>query len=338
MENVEQPFNISENSILKSSIPLNDSKTLVSTIHADVASVNTFPIYIALSLYILSKSFNSTTPFINIFKGKFRSISGLLLKIAVLCSCVYQFLLYFLNTKFNIDKITLELSQRFNETYLVTFKDYTIDLCYVLVTSLQISDVLLVSCIFLAISILSNVSSDLKEFQALNSLLSIRNYICIFSRLWGITRIPIYFYIYGLEKNIDERYVLFAKLLVSSLELGVASFFMFLTNIKNQRIRKAKFSAGLFTSGLLLYGFFKYVINFVDFPFKLTKNGLDLILSFQSIIQISIIIIVSDVFFSSFSTVESECAKSPGHLFNQVTELEAVIEFEESKRKLKPVK
>lgn len=292
-------------------------------------TVNCFVIMLITFLYIISRSISSTTPSINVIKGKFRSIAGMLLKLSITSALCYNATLFFLSFKFNIDKVTLELGHRFTERFDFKFKDYSIDLGFVMLTSLKISEALLISSLFLAISLMSS-STHSKTNSNVEPLQTLRNKVRSISRIWGIFRIPFAFYSYYIETLVDEKIYLFFRLIFGSIEFGIATIFIFISRFKNVALKNINVSPAFLSFCCLSYGFLKFTINLVDFPFKLNKTHLEIIISMQFGLLCAIYLLLTEILFPrKFNEVSVKELEVPKQPFSDVSMLETVIVFDE---------
>ncbi|ELA41265.1 uncharacterized protein VICG_01638 [Vittaforma corneae ATCC 50505] len=299
-----------------------------SSLKIDSSSVSAPVVVTMVCLYIFFRSMSSTTPAINLIKGKFRSVTGLLLKLSIFSSTVYSIVLYYLSTKFQIDKIALELLQTFDKHYVVNYREYSIDLGLVLVSALKLADILFTSCIFFCISVIAPSTKY--------STSTFSNTISIASKLWAVFRIPIVYYADGLGMLINEKLALFMMLVFFNIELMVAAFFVLFLRLRSTGLKKSHSDAGFLSLCLFLYGFLKYSINFIDFPFKIDSNILGLIYSFQYALSISIYLLMAGIVFPRKETSTAAKEKTVIGQSNSVAMLEEVIEFEEL-QKLKPI-
>lgn len=295
-----------------------------SSLKIDSSSVSTPVVVAMVCLYIFFRSVSSTTPTINLIKGKLRSITGLLLKLSIFSSTVYNIVLYHLSTKFQIDKISLELLQTFDRHYIVRYREYSVDLGMILVLALKVADILFISCIFFSISL--TVPSTKYSSSTLSSTVSIA------SKLWAILRMPVVYYSDRLDVIINEKLALFLMLVFFNIELMVAAFFVLFLRLRSTGPKKTHSDAGFLSLCLFLYGFLKYSINFIDFPFKIDSSILGLIYSFQYALSISIYLLMAGIVFPRRETSIAMKEKAEVGQVNSVAMLEEVIEFEESQK------
>jgi hypothetical protein len=295
-----------------------------SALKIDSSSVNTPVVVSMVCLYILFRNMTSKTPTINFIRGKFASITGMILTISIIASTIYNITLYFLSTKFQIDKISLELLQKFDKQYMITFQDYTFDLGSVLVTSLKVADVLLISSVFLCISVgVPNIKQS--------TLPTLHWTISFVSRAWAFFRMPLVYYSNRLEIFINEKLALFLMLVFLNIELIVASVFSLMLKFRNNDMKKSNMDIGFLSLCLFLYGFLKYSINFIDFPFQISNIVLGLIYSTQYVLSISLYLLVAGIIFpkNEIKVIVKEKIE-PCQSMNLAI-LEEIIEFEDSK-------
>jgi hypothetical protein len=297
-------------------------------------TVNCFVIISLECLYILARSLSSTTPSINFIKGKIRSIAGLFLKFAILSSVFYNAALFYLSFKFEIDKVTLELTHVFNEKYFVKFQKYSLDLVSFMIISLKISEAFFISAVYLAISLICGV----KVNSIGGPIDNFRMKICSFARIYGIFRLPIAFYSYFVENLFDEKLYLFFRLIFGSLEFFLISFFILLGK-GNNPVKNINFSPAFLSFCCFSYGFLKFTINLIDFPFKLTQNYLEVIISIQFGLLCAIYLLITDIIFprkikKGLDETVNE-AVNENMMENEVSLLETVIIFDEKKNLIK---
>lgn len=294
----------------------------------DSASVSTSVIVTILAAYVFYRSMVASTSTFNIIRGKSRSIASLMLRVGVLSSAVYNITLYFLSTKFQIDKISLELFGVFDKKYIVKYHEYTIDLGAVLISSLRIADILFISLIFISISILTpnyNHNTGSKS----NSKIS------LISKFWAITRIPVVYYSSTLGIILNEKLALFMMLLFYNAELVMASVLLVMLKFKSSTPKSPDMDTGFLLCSIFLYGFLKYSINYIDFPFKINSSMLNLIYSFQYALLISIYLMICGIVYPRSKTIQdtSHALVVPENVQNgSVTMLEEVIEFAETSK------
>lgn len=293
----------------------------------DPTTINTTVITSVLGLYIFFRSFVSIIPSVNFIKGKFRFVAGLFLKIAIFSSVVYEITIYLLSTKFKINRIELELSKNFQEHHQISYGGFTVDLAFLMTTSLKITEIMFMSSIFLCISLMAP-SPELTYFFNLNvSIIS-------FSRLWSIFRIPTIYYSSKLNLIMDEKAALFLKLLFCGIEVCIASSFAFILGFKNNTLKNLHTDSFFFSSCLMSYGFLKYFINIIDFPFKLNSEIVKLIFSVQFVLLNAIYLQITSLIFPRKSLLQPQKIPSTVNHPNErystdVALLETVVEFDE---------
>lgn len=302
------------------------------------SSTNT-TVFLAISLfYIYCKSYSSTNSTLSFLKGKFRSFCGLLLKISILASLVYDVSLNFLGTKFNIDRTQLEITKALEYSYRVDYKDYSIDLVSVMIYSLKISETLLASCVFLAVSLLIPDEPEFYEkYKFDESLMTFNSSMSSLCKLWGVFRIPILFYAGALRALLGEKLSIFISQMLANIELVVASIFLLLIKFKNYTPwQNHNADIGLLSLTLTAYGFSKYGINLIDFPFELSKSNLDMICALQFGLMIGIYLSISGIMFPRRQIFDHLPEKNDRPIqgvenTNEVALLESIIEFEDKK-------
>lgn len=298
------------------------------TLNIDSSAVSTPVVVTMVCLYILFRNMTSVTPTINFIKGKLRSLTGLFLTLSIISLTVYNITLYFLSTKFDIDKTRLELYQKFNNHYEIKIQEYTLDLGFILIASLKIADILFMSCIFLSISVITPSSKN-------SAAPSVHKTVLTISRLWSILRIPMVFYSDKLSNIINEKLAIFIMLMVFNIELVIASIFALISKFKNIDVKKPNNDSGFLSLCLFLYGFVKYSINFIDFPFKIDANLLSLIYSFQYALSISLYLLITGIIFprEKIAIIIKEKPENNPNT-TSLAILEEIIEFDDLKKKL----
>lgn len=295
-----------------------------NVLNLDTNSINTPVVVSLITLYILSRSMTSTTPTINLIKGKFRSITGIILKGSIFSMLIYSIVLYYLSTKFTINKLSLELFHQFDEHYIVTYNQYSIDLGLVLISSLKIAEALFISSVFLCISI---AASSYKDGT------SVENTIITITRLWGTLRPFVAFYAEKINFVINEKMLFFVKLLFCNIEFGIAAFLAILIKFRANRDVTSSIDIGFFSFSILLYGFLKYCVNLIDFPFKINNSILNIIYSLQYGLLMSSYLLMASIVFPRRKRLNKAAEKEEVIHTPQssVAVLEDVIEFDESK-------
>lgn len=291
----------------------------------DSNSINTAVIMTLTGFYILARSISSTTPILNLIKGKFRSITGLLLKLSVISAVVYNITMYYLSMQFQVDRFSLELFHKFDHTSIFSYNGYKIDLALVLLTSLKIAEALFVSSVFLCISLIGST---------FDSTASIDISIIAVSKLWAVLRLLAVFYLAKFDYLVAKKLVLFVQMVLCNIEFGIASFFVLVLKFRVPKRKALNCDAGFFSLCLFSYGFLKYSVNFIDFPFKLESSTLNIMWSLQYGLFISIYLMMATITFprKQFDIpkkIKEDSTSISGK--NSVAMLEEVIEFEESK-------
>lgn len=310
-----------------------------ATTTVENGSANT-TVFLAISLfYIYCRSYSSSNSTLSFLKGKFRSLCGILLKVSILTALVYNISVNFLATKFSIDRIQLEISKKLDHNYRVDYKDYSLDLVSIMVYSLKISEALLISCVFLATSLLAPDESEFYErYKFDESLVNFNSSMSSLCKLWGVFRIPILFYAGTLKPLFGNKLATFISQLFSNIELVTVSIFLILIKFKNYTPwRNHSVDIGLLALTLTAYGFAKYGINLIDFPFELTKSNLDTIVALQFGLMIGIYLSVCGIVFPRRIQACDHLSEKNNRLIqgventNEVALLESIIEFEDKK-------
>ncbi|KAM0680311.1 hypothetical protein GINT2_001365 [Glugoides intestinalis] len=291
----------------------------------DSNSINTAVIMSLTGFYILARSLSSTTPILNLIKGKFRSITGLLLKLSVISAIVYNITIYYLSMQFDVDRFSLEIFHKFDHTSSFSYNGYKIDLALLLLTSLKIAEALFVSCVFLSISLIGST---------FESTASIDISIIAISKLWAVLRLLVVFYLAKFDYLVAKKLILFVQMILCNIEFGIASFFVLILKFRVPKGKGLKCDAGFFSLCLLTYGFLKYSVNFIDFPFKIESRALNIMWSLQYGLFISIYLMMATITFprkhyDSLKKIKEDPISISGK--NNVAILEEIIEFEESK-------
>lgn len=292
----------------------------------DSASISTAVVVSMLTAYVFYRSMVASTSTFSLLRGKSRSIASLMLRLSALSSTIYNITLYFLSTKFQIDKISLELFGTFDKHYTIKYNEYNIDLGVVLISSLKAADILFISSIFMCISIVTPRSQYLTSPKG-NTTIS------LISKFWAVMRIPLVYYSGLLSRVANEKLVLFLMLLFYNAELVVASILLVILRFRNAELRNSNADAGFLACSIFLYGFLKYSINYIDFPFKINRAVLGFVYSFQYVLSISICLLMCDIVFPRKDKAGLIPYEKPEHIqSSNVAVLEEVIEFEESSR------
>lgn len=301
-------------------------------------SLNSTPLLVILTAYIYIKSCSSSISFFSFLKGRMSSFAGLLLKVSLISTLLYSISFEVLSEKFNINKMELEITEIFNSDFILKIYSYSLNVAKSMILFLKTSQILLVSVVFMCISLL--IPSE-REIQETCQLSNFNNYltkqnstIYNFCRLYAIIRIPVLIYSSLLKNLFYDRLVYFIVIVFSNLEVLAASIFLMFIKYKNNKLNgnlKYKTDVGLFSITLFFYSIFKYTVNLVDLPFEFTKNNLNIVLSVQFGLMTSIYLFLATILFPDRKTKKQNylIPVVNGDLINNdVALIESVIEFD----------
>lgn len=306
---------------------------------AEIVNVNTTIFLTFTLLFILCRSYTSSTGTLGFLKGRLNSFCGMLLKISILSAVVYNLIFNYLSTKFDINKVELEIKESLDYVHKINFQDYSIDAINLMIYSLKISQFLFISCVFLGIALLVPDSVENSEEAPFDpATIKYNSRISSLCKLWAVFRIPIVFYSSYLNPYLNEKITLFIILVFSNVEISLAALFLLLIKFKNNSAeQKNQTDVGLFSIVLMSYGLIRYGINLIDLPFKLSILNLNIITSVQSAFMISLYMLLTDIIFPRVQIKVQETINLSNEQFripkNDVQLLETLVVFDDQKVK-----
>lgn len=237
--------------------------------------------------FAVGRSARSTLPSYNVFRGKLRSLGSLFTLTSVLFSAIYICLATYLSTRIDLDKTSVEIVGRLRSSYVVKYRDFKIDLAYILNISLVMSRVLRMSAVFLLIGlwgpcaysafnsggqsldIVRPGSSGIRTFIAKSMF---NTSVVTFSKIYAILRAPALFYYYCQQGLFEEKTAIFLEsfLLGGEVYLAVALLIVLRTKHSFLSEHKSLDSTNLLSVCLLFHGFLAYTVNTVSVPFETT--------------------------------------------------------------------
>lgn len=247
------------------------------------------------TLYIFRRSYASTTPAINVVKGRLKTFGAWMLKFALLFELGFSCCITYISRDHNIKRSEVELFRVFNDILLASYKDYTIDIVAVMIFSLKIAEILLISSIYFLVALsVPNPSHINEETYSSHNLSSS---IGRWATLWAIFRIPVFLYVDAYKSLFDQKLTIFIFELAAALEYIVAGFLLLILASRHHILRSIKSleSMVLLSVSLLLFGIFKHAVNLVDLPFILTPLHTQALSSIQLALQMSIYLLVADI-------------------------------------------
>lgn len=237
--------------------------------------------------FAFGRTIRSTYPSYNVFRGKLRSLGALFALASIFFSAVYICLIAYLSTKLELDKASIELAGSLRDNYLVEYRDFKVDLVYVLNISLIISKVLRMSAVFLLIGLwgpcaYSAFNSGNRSFDIFRTGSSgtrvfiaksiFNTSVVTFAKIYAILRTPILLYYYYKSGLFGEKTAVFFEsfFLGSEVYLSVALLIILRTKHSFLSEHKSLDSTNLLSFCLLFHGFLTYTINTIAIPFEMT--------------------------------------------------------------------
>ncbi|KAF9764453.1 hypothetical protein NGRA_0561 [Nosema granulosis] len=219
----------------------------------------------------------------NVFQDKLRTIGSLLMLMSIASSLVYNYLLIFLSSKFEIDKYEFELVGYTNYEYM--FKN--VNLFEVLNVSYLISKILRISSLYMLIglwgpclySYVNNSKYGYEVFASkeINSKIYIskdifQTSIITFSKVYSVLRIPGIILLYFKIRELGTASIVFFESLIHGSEIYLCIALMLVLKTRHGFLSGYK---GLDTISLLgfalgLFGFLSYSINSIAIPFPIS--------------------------------------------------------------------
>lgn len=236
-----------------------------------------------LMMYAMWRWCKSSFKNSNVFKDKLRMIGSLLMLISISSSVVYNYLLFFLTSKFELDKYEFELVGYTQYVYMYR----NINLFEVLNLTYLVSRILRVSSLYMLIglwgpclySYINNSKYGYEVFASkeINSKIFIskdifQTSIITFSKIYSVIRIPGTIYLYFKIRDLGVENIVFFESLIHGSELYLCIALMLVLKTRHGFLSGYK---GLDTISLLgvcvgLFGFFSYSINSIAIPFPIS--------------------------------------------------------------------
>ncbi|KAI5148501.1 hypothetical protein ENBRE01_0362 [Enteropsectra breve] len=242
------------------------------------ANINSAILLGFLCLYVFRRAHKSHVPSINIFSGQLKTLGIWLAKFSILSMAIFSAAIALISTKYEIKKITYELTRIFNSAYIVSVQGYQIDMAIIMGYSLKFAETFLISSLFLLAALWEPESPSARASYRKGS-------ISVFCKIWAILRIPAVFYFDMQKALVDRKIVLFVSLVSSTIELTMVSFFFIIQKSKmsaDTRNNSTKTNINMFAMVILFYGIFKHAINIIDLPFILNEVHTQVLSSVQT--------------------------------------------------------
>lgn len=255
-----------------------------------LGNLNTTIILAFVLAFTFRRSYKSTTPTINLIKGRLRTFGAWMLKFSVLFSFVFSACITALSSRYSIRRHVVELTRSFDGSLVASFRSHSIDIAAVMIYALKISEILLISSVFFLIALFVPQPSDGADAlpQAAGSS------IATFSTMWAICRIPVYLYLDAYRTLFDQKLAIFVFELAPSVEFLTAALFTLVAN--SSRTGRSSENMSLLGVLLLLYAIFKHVVNLVEMPFALTEIHLQALASIQLCLQLGLYLVLLAMF------------------------------------------
>lgn len=236
-----------------------------------------------LMMYSMWRWFKCSFKNSNVFKDKLRIIGSLLMLISIMSSVLYNYLLFFLGSKVEIDKYEFELVGYAKYEYMYR----NVNLFEVLNLTYLISKILRVSSLYMLIglwgpclySYVNNSKYGYEVFASkeINSKIFIskdifQTSIITFSKIYSVLRIPGTIFLYFKIRDLGVENVVFFESLIHGSELYLCIALMLILKTRHGFLSGYK---GLDTISLLgfcvgLFGFLSYSINSIAIPFPIS--------------------------------------------------------------------
>jgi hypothetical protein len=236
-------------------------------------SLNFTMLSIIVLLYGFRRSYKGCTPGINILKGQLRTIRLWMVKMSMIGLVVFLVSCTYLSTKLpDMERQAIELTGIFGKGHLLRYGEYSLDINVILVYSMRLSEVLLVSSLFLLSSVWdphlepalgpalgpvlepvsgpalghalghalepqSELQPELQLEQQLVSRLGFvegSRHVAPFTlpKIWAVFRIPICMLFYCNYLHLSLNLFVFIRILSSAVEFMVLGFIFILMAVK----------------------------------------------------------------------------------------------------------
>lgn len=250
-------------------------------------------------LFILRRSCISTTPTINIIKGRMRSFGAWLLSLSLGFALVFSVCITALSKDHDISRSAVELSKMFDGSHYASIKGYAVDVVVIMLFSLKISEILLVSAIYILVALwVPQEDCGGDEADGCSTARMLQSSIGAATTMWAIFRIPLCLYTDAYRFLFDDKITVFVFEIFAALEYLVAAFLLLILNSRHSAMHTARSleNMGLLSSVLLLYGVFKHAVNLVNLPFSPSSMHLSALSSVQLALQLGIYVLMCCLF------------------------------------------
>jgi len=285
----------------------------------------------------------STLPSYNIFRGKLRSLGSLFALISIFFSAVCLCLIAYLSMKLGFNKIDVELLGYLDDSYIVKYKDFRVDLVYILNISLIISKVLRMSAVFLLIglwgpcaySAFNNGSRNFDIFRTGSSNTRVfitksifNTSVVTFAKVYAILRTPILLYYYYESNLLGEKTAVFIESLFLGSEVYFAVALLIVLRTKHSFLseKKSLDSTNLLSLCLLFHGFLTYTINAIVIPFEMT----DLHYQIQQSLKFGVRLILDMLLISMFCPIKDQLFDNASEKYEKNFEIARISRLEDS--------
>lgn len=240
-------------------------------------------------LYMWRRYLISDKPKINPLSGRLRLVGTWMLQASVMSLLIFLGSLTFLSMEDSPKRATVELLRSFSGGgYRIAIYGRTIDLSDIMLYAMNISEILLISAVFIAISLEGKASREEKETS------SFRCSIRIFSKIWAALRLLVLPYaIYRMREIPREIYIFLIEIALVA-EYTMACICLLIVAVQ-QPCSMLKDDTNPLLWSMMGYGIVKHAINLINFPFTLQNIHIEVLMSLGLGIQAVLYITLCNV-------------------------------------------
>lgn len=270
-----------------------------------MTNVNSTVFLIFLVFYVFRRSVMSSTPALNIIKGRLGTLGSWMLNFSALFLLVFSLCVTFLSQVMPIRRNEIETTMLYDKSLISTFKNYHIDMVALMLFSLKLSRLLLGSSLFTLVALVAPRMIDSTRESPDRGAQHSRTHknpgtssISSFSITWALLRIPLYLYFDTHRTNLDYKTSIFVTELVCALEFLLVAVFLLILQARrdSSSVSPSSGTVSLFILLCSLCAVFRHVVNLIDLPFILTELHGQILGSIQFALQLSIYLLASCMF------------------------------------------
>lgn len=234
---------------------------------------------------------------------------------SILSSAIYNFLLMYLSSQFEIDKYEFELLGHSKHSLIWRH----VNLFEVLNVSYLFSKVLRISSLYMLIGLwgpclYSFINKDKFGYEVfrsrtINSKIYIskdifQTSIITFAKIYSILRIPLCTFAYFKMRNLEAKNIIFIESFFLGLEIYLCIGFMLVLKTRHGLLSGNKGMDTITLLGVCLgfYGFFTYSLNNIDIPFPIN----DLIYQIKQSLMFGLRIVIDCLAISMFCPIKNQ--------------------------------